>query len=990
MKRKLLLTALLSVGAFCINAHADDVFKDVTNTYLTNADFEGSFSVYSNPSSDRAIYQPEGWTVTYTSGDPNDMTALNSECLCWSNFSGKAQLSNGGENTYWVRMRWGTGANLRLSQEVTLPLGKYVISADYYKNGSGGDGYIFVGNTEKNTNVNEDTWKNLSIDYQTDGSSAVSIGCYAKHTNTYEKFLAFDNFVIQWNLTQSLNLLITEAQGFLDEDPTNTSLAEAISNAQSKVNSTDADELETAYNNLFSTISLLDSHKHWAEAKEAAQAAFVNTDYSNVSGEEKTALQTEIGKTEPTTQEGYEAATSALQEATAAFIAAKSSYDALATAKTDAAAYTTEAWPYASTEKKTALDNAVSADNPTNAADAETKASAIVTAYRQFVESNGKAEGVDGAVDFTSSLSGTDASVSTSGWTGSIGTNTNEGYTDGDGHVATKYFDGGWSSSAGANINLTQNVTLPAGKYLLQITARGSDALNTYTLSVGDESVVLPQISSSGGTFGRGWSDKWIEFESDGSQQTISIVANSTSYYQWISFNRIRLYQLEKVIVPMADDDDYTALATAISAAEAKDLGFDAGEYAPYNNVAALEALAAAKAIDPEIEGGNTKEMVQNTTTALTNATWTANSVEVNGVYNGTWALSTPNATTGVDVDAPGWTLVDGLRKIFKDMDTYPGLEYASAHAGAFAWGGTTLTYGETTGYTLPLNEYTYYELSFKMCGWTDGDLPSYISASLRNGDDGETIIPSNVNIKKRINETGETPFVTFTLNLYTGEAGDYILSIYANKHFVLTDINLVKSTPITIDEGNTLAAGRYATRIYPFTPTSIQGITFYSCAAAEGNTLTLVPVETPQACVPYILGNDAEGATEAIGIEQTGVDIHLNDTYTEGFLTGVFAATTVPEGSYVLQTLEGKQAFYKVEGEFTINTPYRAYLTKDSNVKAFNLGGDATAINTLEVLTSGAYEGIYSVDGKKLNRIEKGVNILKMADGTTRKVIVK
>ena len=58
--------------------------------------------------------------------------------------------------------------------------------------------------------------------------------------------------------------------------------------------------------------------------------------------------------------------------------------------------------------------------------------------------------------------------------------------------------------------------------------------------------------------------------------------------------------------------------------------------------------------------------------------------------------------------------------------------------------------------------------------------------------------------------------------------------------------------------------------------------------------------------------------------------------------------------------------------------------------MKAFNLGGDVTAISTLEVLTSGSYEAIYSVDGKKQNRLEKGVNILKMSDGSTRKVIVK
>ena len=224
------------------------------------------------------------------------------------------------------------------------------------------------------------------------------------------------------------------------------------------------------------------------------------------------------------------------------------------------------------------------------------------------------------------------------------------------------------------------------------------------------------------------------------------------------------------------------------------------------------------------------------------------------------------------------------------------------------------------------------------------------------------------------------------------------IFSCYASNNPDMQHVQLYKKvgqSPITIDENTTLAVGKYATRIYPFAPKPIAGITFYSCNAVNGTSLALTPVTELKANTPYILGNDGEGATEAISIKQTGVDKHEEDTYTEGYLTGVFATTTVPEGSYVLQTQNEKQAFYKVEGEFTINTPYRAYLTVPTdvagNVKAFNLGVDeATAINTLDVLTSGAYEGIYSVDGVKLNRMEKGVNILKMADGTTRKVIVK
>ena len=718
-------------------------------------------------------------------------------------------------------------------------------------------------------------------------------------------------------------------------------------------------------------------------------------DHSNVTGGVLSDLSSAI-EAEPTAQTGeaYLVVIENLKTAIENFKAAYPSFDKLASAKNDAAAYTRGAWPYASDAKWNALSEAVNA-TANSAEDAEAKAAAIVTAYRQFVESNGKAEGVDDAVDFTSDLTSSDANVDD--WSG-IGKNQGEGYTDGEGNVAPKYFDGGWNANQGVNINLTQKVTLPAGRYLLQITARASAGLDPYTLSVGEVSVDLPKEGAdpSIGTFGRGWSDKWLEFESDGSESTITLTAKSTASQQWISFNRLRLVQLEEIVVPMADENDYAALATAITDAEANKLGFDEGEYAPYNNVAALQALAAAKAIDPDNTDGNTKEVVQNVTSALTSATWTPNASEVNAIFDGSFEADYSGQTG--NVNPIGWQRVKGAAADGYNVRLMNGTNagLAATTSGKAIFTKQSAYYGYVDGYTMPLNADTWYKVTFVYGGWGDCKKDGYVSMADPNGAAVELTI-SDLPVDATNADSDANAWKSYTALFKTGAAGNYVLGLRKKKYdtsgqsqYVYGDLSLVKATPTTIDEGVELAAGKYATRIYPFAPQAIDGITFYSCAAADGNTLTLVPVGTPEACVPYILGNDAPGATEAISIEQTGVDIHVNDTYTAGYLTGVFAATTVPVGSYVLQTQNGKQAFYKVEGEFTIDTPYRAYLTKDSNVKAFNLGGDATAINTLNALTSGAYEGIYSVDGVKLNRIEKGVNILKMADGTTRKVVVK
>ncbi len=278
--------------------------------------------------------------------------------------------------------------------------------------------------------------------------------------------------------------------------------------------------------------------------KTQATTALNADDYVNVTGSERTTLQGLVDAADPDeTEDAYTTAISDITTALTAFTEAKSNYDAFATAVSDAAAYTTVAWPYASEASATALATAV-AETPSTSAEAATNAAAIVTAYRLFVESNGKAEGAGATVDYTSSVAGNDASVSTSGWTygiGTIGTNSGEGYTNGSGTLATKYFDGGWSASAGVNISMTQDVTLPAGDYLLQITARGATNLTAYSISVGETSVDLPKDGNTGGTFGNGWSDKYLTFTSDGTAKTITITATSVDAYQWISFNRIRL-----------------------------------------------------------------------------------------------------------------------------------------------------------------------------------------------------------------------------------------------------------------------------------------------------------------------------------------------------------------------------------------------------------------------------------------------------------------
>lgn len=163
-------------------------------TAIANADFEGEFTVYSSPNTDRDIHQPAGWTINYENSNENDMTALNSSCKAWNNFSGRPQLTTGGNNTYWVRFRWGNNENLTMSQVVTLPAGEYRMTADAFFNGANGGSATISAAGVSTSVAGNSTWGKYNVDFTLTEETAVTIAFNVKQTQTVENVAAFDNF----------------------------------------------------------------------------------------------------------------------------------------------------------------------------------------------------------------------------------------------------------------------------------------------------------------------------------------------------------------------------------------------------------------------------------------------------------------------------------------------------------------------------------------------------------------------------------------------------------------------------------------------------------------------------------------------------------------------------------------------------------------------------------------------------------------------------
>ena len=186
-------------------------------------------------------------------------------------------------------------------------------------------------------------------------------------------------------------------------------------------------------------------------------------------------------------------------------------------------------------------------------------------------------------------------------------------------------------------------------------------------------------------------------------------------------------------------------------------------------------------------------------------------------------------------------------------------------------------------------------------------------------------------------------------------------------------------------------STAQYATFVAPFDVTVPSGVTAYTVSGYEDGSATLKMTEvsgTIPANTPVILNSESDLTENVYGINSaTGTSV------TSGLLTGVYSDYQTTGGEYVLQNHDGKVAFYKVDASGAkpwVRANHCYIPASASSAKMLNLNNDATAISTLSALTSGEYESIYSASGAKQNSLQKGVNILKMNDGTTRKVLVK
>jgi len=684
-----------------------------------------------------------------------------------------------------------------------------------------------------------------------------------------------------------------------------------------------------------------------------AKAAMENPAYSNVNGNEKSNLASVISATPEATEAGYIAATEALNTATTAFLAAKASYDELAEI------------------------NAAAAKLGIDALSAESAEEAIAQAHVQNVAVYNKVN-----EDFT-------FPVTLGSWT-QTGATKNEKGQHWNGDATTTYYEPNQWGSASVDWAISQTIAaLPAGDYVLMATGRRSGDITMTMTAAGESVTTFPNadfglgVDTSGaanfgeGTFaadgqGRGWQWRYIPFTlTEAGDVEIKVTATAPSTHQWASITEFKLLAKPEAETAIAKAELLAAINNATAINDGVNVGTEAFQIPASAATDLANATSDAQTVYDNEDA--TLEDVQAAIQTLAAAVSAYYAVVINAPADG-------DVFNVILAENGGWTY-DGKAMTLRANDRNGQGNYNFQYQDLNVNYAQSLTFTQVEGnnYTISISADAEGAVRYVTTGIPYGGNSAQIRTST-NAEDAAifTIIPTATE---------------GIWNIYNVEAKNYVGSQDAGVYTVNSHINfqIVKNMAKPEVDAISLAAGKFATRIYPFKPTANANLKYYSCAANDGSSLTLVEETELAANTPYII----EAIADVEEAAQTGVGAAFQDKYTKGYLTGTFASVEIPAGNYILQTKEGVgQRFFLLEPAETayMSTLYRAYLTVPASegVKAYTLNGDATAISTIEALTSGNFEGIYNAAGAKINRMEKGVNIIRMTDGTTRKVMIK
>ena len=610
-----------------------------------------------------------------------------------------------------------------------------------------------------------------------------------------------------------------------------------------------------------------------------------------------------------------------------------------------------------------------------------------------------------------------------------------ESAPDGDQYLRSKSHTGaGEAGSIGTGWEIEEGATYVFGYKTKAVNAANAEYQKfTLTNTLTEET---NQISVNGTAIGTDWTNIQYLFTNSDNYQYAQFRARWLGEKgQLTSFDNFYLCKVTNTeeVDLRAAAADYEALNDAIDAKDGKTLGFDEGEYAPYNNVEVIKALAAAKAINQDVD--NLATDVRAATDALDAASWSAaNTEEVNAVYDGTFAAAENNGapagwrmsnnTLGGDYHSRAFVGDDRLSE-FNDTKSGLFLRFDGTNSNR----GSMYYYGDTEGYTMPLDADTYYRVTVDFAGWGSTGKPLQMNVT---GPEGFTTVSQQYTTSVRADNADNAP-QQFNIIFKTAGAGNYVINFQTpgadtNTHnVIISNVVLKKAVAenITIDEDDDYTpALKYANVTFnrtlvegwnglvlpfemtvegvknTFSATNVKNFTGIKYVEAEGVTLqfadfaaeAVIPAGTPflvkaAAGTSYTIDGVLLPATGLKNITWTA-EGNDNIQYT---MTGTYAANTdLTNVNFAL--INGNNFYYHTANKNSSSAAaFRAYFVNDSTEPdaarvSFDFGDDETT-GIQQLNSNTAADGqLYDLQGRRVvNQNRKGLYIQN-----GRKVVVK
>lgn len=172
----------------------------------------------------------------------------------------------------------------------------------------------------------------------------------------------------------------------------------------------------------------------------------------------------------------------------------------------------------------------------------------------------------------------------------------------------------------------------------------------------------------------------------------------------------------------------------------------------------------------------------------------------------------------------------------------------------------------------------------------------------------------------------------------------------------------------------------QWTTLYVPFSFQVPKGLEVYTVLSAESSTLNLNKVKLTKGNTPYIV--HANSGTYALsGYARDTVDLQ-----TSGLLVGTYNNILAPASSYVLENGEKGTGFYAASAS-TVE-PYHAYLQTDASQSHY-LCDNFAVLQSISANNGNQIESVYTLGGQKVNGMANGISIIRLSDGTVKKVVV-